>query len=48
VQWTQKPDDRGGLSLWRIGPVPEGLVTWFFGAAALVAVCLLIGKRLHE
>jgi ubiquinol-cytochrome c reductase cytochrome c subunit len=48
VQWTQKPDDRGGLSLWRIGPVPEGLVTWFFGAAALVAVCLVIGRRLHE
>ena len=48
VQWTQRPDDRGGLSLGRIGPVPEGLVTWFFGAAALVAVCLLIGRRLHE
>ena len=48
VRWTQRPDDRGGLSLWRIGPVPEGLVTWFFGAAALVAVCMLIGRRLHE
>jgi ubiquinol-cytochrome c reductase cytochrome c subunit len=48
VQWTQRPDDRGGLSLGRIGPVPEGLVTWFFGAAALVAVCLAIGRRLHE
>ena len=47
VQWTQKPDDRGGWSLGRIGPVPEGLVTWFFGAAALVAVCLVIGRRLH-
>jgi ubiquinol-cytochrome c reductase cytochrome c subunit len=48
VQWTQKPDDPGGLSLGRIGPVPEGLVTWFVGAAALVAVCLVIGRRLHE
>jgi ubiquinol-cytochrome c reductase cytochrome c subunit len=47
VQWTQKPDDRGGWSLGRIGPVPEGLVTWFLGAAALVAVCLVIGRRLH-
>jgi ubiquinol-cytochrome c reductase cytochrome c subunit len=47
VQWTQKPDDRGGWALGRVGPVPEGLVTWFFGAAALVAVCLLIGRRLH-
>jgi ubiquinol-cytochrome c reductase cytochrome c subunit len=48
VRWTKHPDDRGGLSLGRIGPVPEGLVTWFFGAAALVVVCLLIGRRLHE
>jgi ubiquinol-cytochrome c reductase cytochrome c subunit len=48
VQWTQKPDDRGGWSLGRIGPVPEGLVTWFLGATVLVAVCLVIGRRLHE
>jgi ubiquinol-cytochrome c reductase cytochrome c subunit len=48
VQWTKHPDDRGGWSLGRLGPVPEGLVTWFFGAAALVAVCMLIGRRLHE
>jgi ubiquinol-cytochrome c reductase cytochrome c subunit len=48
VQWTKHADSPGGWSLGRIGPVPEGLVTWFFGAAALVAVCLLIGRRLHE
>jgi ubiquinol-cytochrome c reductase cytochrome c subunit len=49
VLWTHKPDDRGGWSLGRIGPVPEGLVTWFLGAFALIAVCLVIGKRLqHE
>jgi ubiquinol-cytochrome c reductase cytochrome c subunit len=48
VQWTKHPDDRGGWSLGDIGPVPEGLVTWFFGAAALIVVCLLIGRRLHE
>jgi ubiquinol-cytochrome c reductase cytochrome c subunit len=48
VQWTKHPDDRGGWSLGDVGPVPEGLVTWFFGAAALIVVCLLIGRRLHE
>jgi ubiquinol-cytochrome c reductase cytochrome c subunit len=49
VVWTHKPDDRGGWALGRIGPVPEGLVTWFFGAVVLVGVCLIIGKRLqHE
>ena len=48
VEWTQHPDDRGGWSIGRIGPVPEGLVTWFIAAAALVGVCMLIGRRLHE
>jgi ubiquinol-cytochrome c reductase cytochrome c subunit len=48
VLWTQHPDNRGGWSLGRIGPVPEGLVTWFLAAAVLVVVCMLIGRRLHE
>jgi hypothetical protein len=26
--------------------VPEGLVTWFLAATALVGVCLVLGKRL--
>jgi ubiquinol-cytochrome c reductase cytochrome c subunit len=47
VLWTKHPDDRGGWSLGRVGPVPEGLVTWFLATAALVAVCLLIGRRIH-
>jgi quinol---cytochrome-c reductase cytochrome c subunit len=47
VQWTKHPDDRGGWALGHVGPVPEGLVTWFFAAAALVGVCLAIGKRHH-
>ncbi|HZS24273.1 MAG TPA: c-type cytochrome [Gaiellaceae bacterium] len=48
VLWTHHPDDRGGWSLGRIGPVPEGLVTWFIAAAALLAVCLVIGRRLQS
>jgi ubiquinol-cytochrome c reductase cytochrome c subunit len=47
VLWTKHADSSGGWSLGRIGPVPEGLVTWFFAAAALVGVCVLIGRRLH-
>jgi hypothetical protein len=27
--------------------VPEGLVAWFFGGVLLVALCMIIGKRLH-
>ena len=46
VQWTKHPDDRGGWSIGRIGPIPEGLVTWFLAATVLVGFCLAIGKRL--
>jgi ubiquinol-cytochrome c reductase cytochrome c subunit len=46
VEYAKDPDDRGGWSLGHLGPIPEGLVTWFVGAAALVATCMLIGQRL--
>jgi quinol---cytochrome-c reductase cytochrome c subunit len=45
VEWTKHPDDRGGWSIGRIGPIPEGLVTWFLAASVLVGVCLVIGRR---
>jgi ubiquinol-cytochrome c reductase cytochrome c subunit len=45
VQETKHPDDRGGYGLGHTGPVPEGLVTWFVAASALVATCMLIGRR---
>ena len=47
VEYAKNPDDPGGWSLGHVGPVPEGLVTWFLAASALVAVCLGIGKRLR-
>jgi ubiquinol-cytochrome c reductase cytochrome c subunit len=49
VEWAKHPDDRGGWAIGHLGPVPEGLVTWFLAATTLVAVCILLGKRLrHE
>ena len=47
VEWTKSPDDRGGWALGHVGPVPEGLVTWFLAASVLVALCMLLGKRLR-
>lgn len=47
VIYARHPDDRGGWALGHVGPVPEGLVTWFIGVAVLVATCLVIGKRLR-
>ena len=46
VEWAKHPDDRGGWALGHIGPIPEGLVTWFLAASVLVAVCTLLGRRL--
>jgi quinol---cytochrome-c reductase cytochrome c subunit len=45
--YARHPDDRGGWSLGHVGPVPEGLVTWFLGMAAIVATCIVIGRRLR-
>jgi ubiquinol-cytochrome c reductase cytochrome c subunit len=47
VQYTKHPNDSGGWAIGTIGPVPEGLVAWFFGGVLLVALCMIIGKRLH-
>lgn len=48
VAWVKHPDNRGGWAIGDIGPVPEGLVTWFLAAALLVALCFVVGKRLRR
>jgi ubiquinol-cytochrome c reductase cytochrome c subunit len=48
VEWTKHPDNRGGWAIGDVGPVPEGLVTWFLAAALLVGLCILVGKRLRR
>ncbi len=39
------PDDRGGWGIGNIGPIPEGLVTWWIAAPLLILLCVLLGKR---
>jgi ubiquinol-cytochrome c reductase cytochrome c subunit len=48
IDYAKHPDDAGGWSLGHLGPWPEGMVTWLLAAAALVALCLTIGKRLQS
>ncbi|HEY6961064.1 MAG TPA: c-type cytochrome [Gaiellaceae bacterium] len=48
IDYTKHPDDAGGWSLGHLGPWPEGMVTWLLAAAALVALCMTIGKRLQS
>jgi quinol---cytochrome-c reductase cytochrome c subunit len=45
VQSIRRPDDRGGWGIGNLGPVPEGMVTWFLAMAALLLVARLIGER---
>ena len=45
VDYTKAPQDPGGWSIGRIGPVPEGMVAWLIAAAVLVATCLVLGRR---
>jgi ubiquinol-cytochrome c reductase cytochrome c subunit len=48
VLWTRRPDNAGGWGIYNIGPIPEGIVAWFIGLAALVIVARLIGERMDE
>jgi len=48
VEYAKAPDNRGGWALGNIGPIPEGLVSWFLAGSVLLGVCLVIGKRLHD
>jgi ubiquinol-cytochrome c reductase cytochrome c subunit len=48
VQYTQNPDDRGGLGIGHLGPFPEGMVTGFVVLILFVLVCRLIGERVKR
>ena len=45
VEYLRNPDDRGGLALGRLGPIPEGFTVWVFGLGVLLVVCVWIGRR---
>ena len=45
VEYLRDPRDRGGLSLWHLGPVPEGLVAWVVGISAILLLCRWLGTR---
>jgi ubiquinol-cytochrome c reductase cytochrome c subunit len=48
IQYAKSPDDRGGWAIGHLGPVPEGLVTWFLAGTVLVVVCIVIGRKLKS
>jgi ubiquinol-cytochrome c reductase cytochrome c subunit len=48
VQWTNAPDNHGGWGIGNIGPIPEGLVTWWIGVPLLLIACLFVGRRVRR
>lgn len=45
---TRDPPDRGGWGIGNIGPIPEGMITWLLAVVVLIAVCVLLGKRVRS
>jgi ubiquinol-cytochrome c reductase cytochrome c subunit len=48
VEYAKHPEDRGGWGIGNVGPIPEGMVTWFIAALAFVMACMLIGERVRS
>jgi ubiquinol-cytochrome c reductase cytochrome c subunit len=42
------PDNRGGWGIGNIGPIPEGLVTWWIAIPLLLLTCLLLGRKVRR
>lgn len=45
IEHTKHPTDLGGWPIGHVGPVPEGLITWFIAMVAIVAACIVLGER---
>ena len=45
---TRHPDNRGGWGIGNLGPIPEGLVTWWIAAPVLLIACMALGRRLRS
>jgi quinol---cytochrome-c reductase cytochrome c subunit len=45
VAYLHRPDDRGGLGLGHLGPIPEGFVAWVVGLGAMLVAVRWIGTK---
>ena len=45
VEYLDEPDDRGGLALGRLGPIPEGFLVWVGGLGLLLVLAFWMGTR---
>jgi ubiquinol-cytochrome c reductase cytochrome c subunit len=42
------PPNRGGWRIGNIGPIPEGLVTWWIAIPLVIIACMLVGRRFRR
>ena len=45
IEYLHNPDNRGGVDLGGLGPVPEGLLIWMVGIGGLIALCVWIAYK---
>lgn len=45
VEYLDQPDDRGGLALGRLGPIPEGFMIWVGGLGVLLVAAFWMGHK---
>ncbi|MGH2892046.1 MAG: c-type cytochrome [Solirubrobacteraceae bacterium] len=45
---TRHPSNRGGWGIGNLGPIPEGLVTWWIAAPLLLLSCLVVARRMRR
>lgn len=45
---TNHDDNRGGWGIGNIGPIPEGLVTWWIAVPLLIIACRAVGRRFRR
>lgn len=45
---TRHPPNRGGWGIGNLGPIPEGLVTWWIAVPLLIIGCMLVGRRFRR
>lgn len=48
VEYLDDPEDPGGLPLARVGPIPEGFVSWIIGFGFLLVCVLWLGTRMRR
>ena len=48
VEYLDSPDDRGGLALGRLGPIPEGFMIWVGGLGLLLVLAFWMGHRRRD